>query len=129
MLRVQDLPIRARILGGFVAIVAVAGIAVAAGLYGLCGLQRDALALRETSATALFANRLDADMAKTLVGARQYMDIRTEQALFRAHHFLDRSKGWIDTLKKRSGTGDESELVRKVDAAIVRYEHSAEKVF
>ncbi len=74
MLRVQDLPIRARILGGFVAVVAVAGIAVGAGLYGLSGLQKDALDLRETSATALFANRLDADMAKTLVGAHHYMD-------------------------------------------------------
>ncbi|HEY8268322.1 MAG TPA: methyl-accepting chemotaxis protein [Xanthobacteraceae bacterium] len=129
MLRFQDLPIRARILGGFVAVVAVAGIAVAAGLYGLSGLQKDALALRETSATALFANRLDADMAKALVGARHFMDTRTEQALFRAHHFLDLSKEWVETLKKRSRTADESELVRKVDAAIVRYEQSAEKVF
>lgn len=129
MLRVQDLPIRARILGGFVAVVAVAGIAVGAGLYGLSGLQRDALDLRETSATALFANRLDADMAKTLVGAHQYMDTRTEQALFRAHHFLDRAKELIETLKKRSNIGEEGELVRKVDAAIRRYEQSAEKVF
>ena len=129
MLRVQDLPIRARILGGFVAVVVVAGIAVGAGLYGLSGLQKDALDLRETSATALFANRLDADMAKTLVGARQYMDTRTEQALSRAHHFLDRAKEWIETLKKRSSIGEESELVRKVDAAIQRYEQSAERVF
>jgi len=129
MLRVQDLPIRARILGGFVAVVAVAGIAVAAGLYGLSGLQKDALDLRETSSTALFANRLDADMAKALVGARQYMDVRTDQALFRAHHFLDLSKDWVETLKKRSTGGVESELVRKIDAAIVRYEQSAEKVF
>lgn len=129
MLRVQDLPIRARILGGFVAVVVVAGIAVGAGLYGLSGLQRDALDLRETSATALFANRLDADMAKTLVGARQYMDTRTEQALSRSHHFLARAKESIETLKKRSSLGEEGELVRKVDAAILRYELSAEKVF
>jgi hypothetical protein len=80
MLRVQDLPIRARILGGFVAVVAVAGIAVAAGLYGLSGLQNDALDLRETSATALFADRLDADMAKTR-RRPPTMDTRTEQAL------------------------------------------------
>ncbi len=129
MLRTQDLPIRARILGGFVAVVAIAGIAVGAGLYGLSGLQKDALDLREASATALIANRLDADMAKTLVGAHQYMDNRTEQALFRAHHFLDRTKEWIEALKKRSSIGEESELVRKVDAAIHRYEQSAEKVF
>ncbi len=129
MLRVQDLPIRARILGGFVAVVAVAGIAVGAGLYGLSGLQKDALDLRETSATALFANRLDADMAKTLVGAHQYMDNRTEQALFRSRHYLERAKEWIETLKMRSSAGDQAELVRRVQATITRYEQSAERVF
>ncbi len=129
MLRIQDLPIRARILGGFVAVVAVAGIAVGAGLHGLSGLQKDALDLRETSATALFANRLDAEMAKTLVGAHQYMDTRTEQSLFRAHHYLDRAKEWIETLKKRSNAGEQAALVRRVDAAVNRYEQSAERVF
>ena len=129
MLRVQDLPIRARILGGFVAVVAIAGIAVGAGLYGLSGLQKDALALRETSANALLANRLDSDMAKTLVGAHQYMDSRTEQALLRSRHFLERAKEWIETLKKRSSADDQSELVRRVEAAVARYEQSAERVF
>ena len=129
MLRAQDQPIRARILGGFLAVLAVAGVAVGAGLYGLARLHGDAGALREASATALLANRLDADMAKTLLGAQQYMDTRSTDALWRAHHFVDRTKEWIRALEQSDTDSAHKVLASLISAEVQRYEQSAEKIF
>jgi methyl-accepting chemotaxis protein len=129
MLRVQDQPIRVRILGGFLAVLGIAGIAVGAGLYGLSRLHDDSFALREASSTALVANRLDADMARTLLGAHQYIARRNQAGLDRAHQFIDRTKNWIGELKTRMVGASQAELVNKIDVALDRYEQSVEKIF
>jgi methyl-accepting chemotaxis protein len=129
LLRAQNQTIRVRILGGFLAVLGIAGIAVGAGLYGLSRLQSDALDLREASATALLANRLDADMAKTLLGAHEYMGRRTKEGLERSQRFANQVKSWIASLKQRMVEADDSELVARIEGALLRYEQSTERVF
>jgi methyl-accepting chemotaxis protein len=129
MLRIQDQPIRVRILGGFLAVLGIAGIAVGAGLYGLSRLHGDTFALREASSTALLANRLDADMAKTLLGAHQYIARRNQEGLDRAHQFIDRTKKWISDLKMRMAGATQAELANRIDVALKRYEQNVEKIF
>ncbi|MEO1092161.1 MAG: methyl-accepting chemotaxis protein [Pseudomonadota bacterium] len=124
----NDLKIAGRIGVGFGAVLLVFAIVGVVALLGMSRLQHDVDGLVDMDQDALLAAEMNADMAKALLYARQYMATRSEEALTKARDFLGQTHEGIDLAEDEIRKPERADRVARMAASIGTFDEGLDRV-
>ena len=110
------------------AIVAITSLAAIIGGYGIWSLGKEFRIYEDIAGEALTASEINADMAKTLLNAREYLGTRSPEDLVDTRKYLDETRVGIAKAQKEFRAADRRALVDDIAGALDQFEKGFDRL-
>ena len=110
------------------AIVAITSLAGIIGGYGIWSLGKEFRVYEGIAGEALTASEINADMAKTLLNAREYLATRSPHDLVDTRRYLEETRAGISKAKNEFQATDRKALVDGIASALDQFEKGFDRL-
>jgi len=124
----SKLGIAGQIFSGFGAVIAVSAIAGTIAVWSMTNFGSSFTAFEDMAEDALLASEINADMAKTLLNTRKYLNSRTQADLDTTHKFLGEVQEGVTLARDEIKKPYRAERVAEIGTGIEKYEKGLERV-
>lgn len=118
---IGNLGIKAKIFGGFFAVLGVAGIAIGNGIFSSASIQSNVVDYQDMATDALLVSEINADMAKAILYTNRFIDTRADSDIGSARQFLAEAKSGIALAEDEINKPERAELVDKMAQSISQF--------
>ena len=120
--------IRTRLTLMGLAIVTITSLAGIIGGYGIWSLGREFRVYEDIAGEALIASEINADMAKTLLNAREYLATRSPEDLVDTRRFLEETRAGVVKAQKEFSATDRKALLEGITGALDQFEKGFDRL-